>query len=243
MWIYIYIYIYIYILSSTDRLFHPVRNLQCGYTFRMLENRDQNPSNFTLDLVSDCSANKHTTLAKGIFKVLYSNSSSNVRLFTFFIPYRLTRVLNSFDELCIMQAAAENSFASVFNPHGGMYIYCHPPTDCFVLSELFSVARHVGCSKLGSKAVQFYVTLSPRPLGQQADHFSLREFLRYYVATAAATSVCLHFYTLSATRVLNSFEELCIYIYDKRNKERALKSAWCSDGSTGLFFNFSFFIE
>ena len=22
-----------------------------------------------------------------------------------------------------------------------MYIYCHPQTDCFVLSELFSVAR------------------------------------------------------------------------------------------------------
>ena len=28
-----------------------------------------------------------------------------------------------------------------------IYIYCHPQTDCFVLSELFSVARHVsvGC--------------------------------------------------------------------------------------------------
>ena len=25
-----------------------------------------------------------------------------------------------------------------------IYIYCHPQTDCFVLSELFSVARHVG---------------------------------------------------------------------------------------------------
>ena len=28
-----------------------------------------------------------------------------------------------------------------------IYIYSHPQTDCFVLSELFSVARHVGCSK------------------------------------------------------------------------------------------------
>ena len=28
-----------------------------------------------------------------------------------------------------------------------IYIYCHPQTDCFVLSELFSVARHVGRSK------------------------------------------------------------------------------------------------
>ena len=25
-----------------------------------------------------------------------------------------------------------------------LYIYCHPQTGCFVLSELFSVARHVG---------------------------------------------------------------------------------------------------
>ena len=36
----------------------------------------------------------------------------------------------------------------------------------------------------------------------------------YYVATAAAASICLHFYTLLATRVLNSFEEkMYIYIY------------------------------
>ena len=89
-----------------------------------------------------------------------------------------------------------------------IYIYCHPQTDCFVLSELFSVARHVGRSKPRSKPFQIYVRLSLRPLGQQAYHVWLREFLRYYVVTAAA--VCFHFYTLSATRVLNSFEELCI---------------------------------
>ena len=35
--IYIYIYIYIYILSSTDRLFHSIRTLQCGKTCRTLE--------------------------------------------------------------------------------------------------------------------------------------------------------------------------------------------------------------
>ena len=43
-------------------------------------------------------------------------------------------------------------------------IYCHPQTDCFVLSELFSVARHVGRSKPGSKPIQIYVILSLRPL-------------------------------------------------------------------------------
>ena len=51
-----------------------------------------------------------------------------------------------------------------------IYIYCHPQTDCFVLSELFSVARHAGRSKPGSKPVQLYVRLSFRPVGHQADH-------------------------------------------------------------------------
>ena len=43
-----------------------------------------------------------------------------------------------------------------------IYIYSHPQTDCFVLSELFSVARHVGLSKPGSKPIQLYVRLSIR---------------------------------------------------------------------------------
>ena len=38
-------------------------------------------------------------------------------------------------------------------------IYSHPQTDCFVLSELFSVARHAGSSKPGSKPVQLDVKL------------------------------------------------------------------------------------
>ena len=51
-----------------------------------------------------------------------------------------------------------------------LYIYSHPQTDCFVLSELFSVARHVGRSKPGSKPIQLYVRLNLRPLGRQAGH-------------------------------------------------------------------------
>ena len=34
-----------------------------------------------------------------------------------------------------------------------IYIYCHLQTDCFVLSELFSVARHAGHSKPGSEPI------------------------------------------------------------------------------------------
>ena len=53
-----------------------------------------------------------------------------------------------------------------------IYIYCHPQTDCFVVSQLFSVARHVGRLKLGSKPTQLYIRLSIRLLGQQAYHIS-----------------------------------------------------------------------
>ena len=77
-----------------------------------------------------------------------------------------------------------------------IYKYCHPQTECFVLSELSSVAGHEGRSKLGSKPVQLYARLHLRPLGPTSVPRWLREFFRYYVATAvAAASVCLHFYT------------------------------------------------
>ena len=77
-----------------------------------------------------------------------------------------------------------------------IYIYCHPHTDCFVVSQLFSVARHVGSLKLGSKPAQLDVRLSIRPLGQRVYHvchYTLN--IRYYVATTteAAALVCLHF--------------------------------------------------
>ena len=53
-----------------------------------------------------------------------------------------------------------------------IYIYCHPQTDCFVVLQLFSVARHVGRLKLGSKPTQLYVILRIRLLDQQAHHVS-----------------------------------------------------------------------
>ena len=52
-------------------------------------------------------------------------------------------------------------------------IYCQPQTDCFVVSLLIIVARHVGRLKLGSKPAQLYVRFSIRQLGQQAYHVSL----------------------------------------------------------------------
>ena len=51
-------------------------------------------------------------------------------------------------------------------------IYSHPHTDCFVVSQLFNVARHIGHLKLGSKLAQFYVRLSIILFSQQASHVS-----------------------------------------------------------------------
>ena len=48
-----------------------------------------------------------------------------------------------------------------------IYIYCQSLADCFALSELFSVAWHVGLLKAGSK---LYVKPRLRPLGQHAYH-------------------------------------------------------------------------
>ena len=45
-----------------------------------------------------------------------------------------------------------------------IYIYCHTQTDPFVASQLFSVARHAGRLKLGSKPGQLHVRLSIRPI-------------------------------------------------------------------------------
>ena len=70
-----------------------------------------------------------------------------------------------------------------------MCIYCHPQTDCFVVSQLFSVARHVGHFKLET-----------RP--------TLCQLLNYKVLNSSVR--LFSFYTLPDTRVLNSFEELCI---------------------------------
>ena len=60
-----------------------------------------------------------------------------------------------------------------------IHIYCHPQTHCFVLSELFSVARHAGRSKTGSKPVQLFVRLSFRPLGHQALAKGILRYLFY----------------------------------------------------------------
>ena len=42
-----------------------------------------------------------------------------------------------------------------------IYIYiCHPRTDYFIVSQLFSVARYIGHLKLGLKSAQLYITFT-----------------------------------------------------------------------------------
>ena len=68
-----------------------------------------------------------------------------------------------------------------------VYIYCHRQTDCFVVSQLFSGAKHVGCLKLGLKPIQLCVWLSIIPLSQKVNVSS--RIIRYYVVAF----FCLHF--------------------------------------------------
>ena len=115
---YIYIYIYIVIHRQTLSFY---QNSSVWWDTLDAWSRVRVPSNFTLHLVSDHSANKRTTLAKGILRYCVATESvASVCLH--FYTLSATRVLNSFEELCIMRAAAENSFARVLNPHGGAYI-------------------------------------------------------------------------------------------------------------------------
>ena len=90
----------------------------------------------------------------------------------------------------------------------GECIYYHSQTNCFVVSQLFSVARHVGRLKPGSKSVQLYVRLC---IGQQAYPVGLG-IIRYYVATAAAAFVCLHFLSYQSAQFVR-IEKHWVYIY------------------------------
>ena len=81
------------------------------------------------------------------------------------------------------------------------HIFIHPRKNCFIVSQLFSIARHVRCFKLGSKPSRLYVNriFSPKaivPLYANEGVFSLYIYLHI---------------RLSATEVLNSCEELGIY--------------------------------
>ena len=72
-------------------------------------------------------------------------------------------------------------------------IYNHPQTDYFVVSQLFSVARHVGRLKLGLKPTQLYVILIIILLSQQAKHIC-SGIIRHYVVAFFWLHFCLTWY-------------------------------------------------
>ena len=97
-----------------------------------------------------------------------------------------------------------------------IYIYCHPRTDYFVVSLLFSVDRHVSCFKLSSKPGWLYISRISYPTPIVNLKVSKGYF---YTHTHTHTHIYIYIYiyifayTLSATGVLNSREELYIYAY------------------------------
>ena len=84
-----------------------------------------------------------------------------------------------------------------------IYIYCHPQTDCFVISQLFTVARHTRCFKPWSK---LYVSRISYPWANVILNISEGIFFVY-----------LFTYVLSGTGVLNSYIYIYIYIYQIRS--------------------------
>ena len=86
-----------------------------------------------------------------------------------------------------------------------IYIYYHPHTDCFVLSEIFSVARHARRSKPGSKPVR-------------ADHVGWGNFKIFILVTAAAAFVYIFLYPISyqSAQFFQRAFVLYIYIYIKQ---------------------------
>ena len=84
--------------------------------------------------------------------------------------FRAFRILNS---LYIMNILSLSLYIYIYiYIYIYMYIYCQPQTDCFIVLQLFSVARHIEHLKLGLKPAQLYVRLCLRPLSQQAYHIS-----------------------------------------------------------------------
>ena len=123
------IYIYIYILSSTDRQFRCITTLQLT----------KHTGGFKL---GSKPAKLYSRL--DIFLLSHFDDIRQLRNLTHFVLTFVclhftqsdTGVLNSLEELCNTQVAAVYSFARVY-----------------IVSQFFSVARHAGSLKLGSKNV------------------------------------------------------------------------------------------
>ena len=84
--------------------------------------------------------------------------------------------------ICSITDIEHSLFIITTNSIINIYIYSHPQTDCFVLSELFSVARHAGRSKPESKPVQLYdrVRVRVNPHGYKRTTLA-KGIFRYFI--------------------------------------------------------------
>ena len=178
-WIYIYIYIYIYI--KKDHITIQSFNL-CSFLktiiwlaqammskcmellrdtmdWKMIEAKK-----FAKTLLRKKRRKKENNSSFTILKSWWRFTKTKMKNFNFDFPLEkfITFGLLFFNFLHTV------IFISIIYSH----IYSHPQTDCFVVSQLFSVARHTGHLKLGSKPAQLYIRLSIILFSQQVNHSS-----------------------------------------------------------------------
>ena len=111
--------LYFWFLKPGSKIFLFLENISIS------RSRDRNPSNFTLDCVSDFLATKRTTLAKGIFKVFYfSNSSSSLCLH---FLYPIGNQSAQFSRRALHYASGGQQFLRqrAQPPWGSIYIYIY----------------------------------------------------------------------------------------------------------------------
>ena len=84
-------------------------------------------------------------------------------------------------------------FSLFLNIYIYIYIVIQRQTVSFYQN---SSVWHWGRSKPGSKALQLYVRLNLRPLGQKAYHIWLREFLRYLFSNSSSSRLLTFIYPI-----------------------------------------------
>ena len=112
-------------------------------------------------------------------------------------PTAISTLIWNFQTVSLTACATYYSPAYIY-----IYIYCHPQRDCFFVSQLFTVTRHIARFILGSKPAYFY--------GRPITYHSAISLT--YVSSGIKRiffQLCLHFAQLEIG-VFNSLEELCI---------------------------------
>ena len=99
--------------------------------------------------------------------------------------FQIKSLLHSYIVLPIYSCVAAGKFLhESAQPTSGTYIHCHPQIDCFVVSQLFSVAWTVTCFKSG---VEIRLTLRQTDILIQTYRHSQRQIRDFSIYTLSAT--------------------------------------------------------